>query len=89
MKKFDNIRIYAWIEFVIWLVIVAILVFGIRYHHYQAQKQYKNYQIFMEDVDGLIVGSPVKFLGCSPHTSWDQCFLKSLVRLTSATVAQG
>ena len=63
MKKFDNIRIYAWIEFVIWLVIVAILVFGIRYHHYQAQKQYKNYQIFMEDVDGLIVGSPVKFLG--------------------------
>ena len=64
MKKVStNIRLYAWIEFVIWLLIVAISVFGIKYHHYQTQKQYKSYQIFMEDVDGLIVGSPVKFLG--------------------------
>lgn len=63
MKKIENIRVYAWIEFAIWLIIVAVSVFGIRYHHYQTQKQYKNYQIFMEDVDGLIVGSPVKFLG--------------------------
>ncbi len=63
MKKFGNIRVYAWIEFVIWLIIVAVSVIGFRYYHYQDQKQYKNYQIFMEDVDGLIVGSPVKFLG--------------------------
>lgn len=63
MKKLDNVRVYAWVEFVIWLVIVAVAVFGIRYHHYKVQKQYKSYQIFMEDVDGLIVGSPVKFLG--------------------------
>lgn len=63
MKKFDNMRVYAWIEFVIWLIIVAIAVLGIRYHHYKSQQQYKSYQIFMEDVDGLIVGSPVKFLG--------------------------
>lgn len=63
MKKSDNIRVYAWLEFVIWLLILAIAVFGIRYHHYKTQKEYKNYQIFMEDIDGLIVGSPVKFLG--------------------------
>ena len=63
MKNFSNIRVYAWIEFVIWLIIVAVFVVGFRYYHYQNQKQYKNYQIFMEDVDGLIVGSPVKFLG--------------------------
>ncbi len=63
MKNFGKIRVYAWVEFVIWLVIVAVTVIGIRYHHYQSQKQFKNYQIFMEDVDGLIVGSPVKFLG--------------------------
>ncbi|MBD5402883.1 MCE family protein [bacterium] len=63
MKKFDNMRVYAWLEFVIWLIIVAVAVFGFRYYHYQNQKQYKSYQIFMEDVDGLIVGSPVKFLG--------------------------
>ena len=63
MKRLNNVRVYAWVEFAIWLVIVAIIVFGIRYNQYKHQKQYKTYQIFMEDVDGLIVGSPVKFLG--------------------------
>lgn len=63
MKKFDNIRVYAWAEFVIWLIIIAVAVLSFRYYKYQNQKQYKSYQIFMEDVDGLIVGSPVKFLG--------------------------
>ncbi len=63
MKSFNKIRVYAWAEFGIWLIIVAAIVLGFRYHHYQEQKQFKNYQIFMEDVDGLIVGSPVKFLG--------------------------
>lgn len=63
MKRIDNIRVYAWIEFVIWLIIIAVGVLGFRYYHQQNQKQYKSYQIFMEDVDGLIVGSPVKFLG--------------------------
>lgn len=63
MKKLDTFRIYAWIEFAIWLIIIALCVFGIRYHHHKSQLQYKSYQIFMNDVDGLIVGSPVKFLG--------------------------
>lgn len=56
-------RTYAWLEFIIWLIIVAVIVLGVRYHHYKVQKQYKSYQIFMEDVDGLIAGSPVRFLG--------------------------
>lgn len=63
MKKPDNFRIYAWIEFAVWLIIITLCVFGIRYHHHKSQLQYKSYQIFMNDVDGLIVGSPVKFLG--------------------------
>lgn len=63
MKKFDNIRVYAWLEFVVWLIVIAILVISLRYNHYKHQKQFKNYQIFIEDVDGLIVGSPVRFLG--------------------------
>jgi len=63
MKKFDEIRVYAWVELAIWLLIIALCVFGIRYHHYKNQKQFKSYQIFMNDVDGLIVGSPVRFLG--------------------------
>lgn len=63
MKEFNKIRLYAWVEFLIWLIVIALIVFGIRYHNYKSQKQYKSYQIFMNDVDGLIVGSPVRFLG--------------------------
>lgn len=63
MKLSEKMRLYSWIEFALWLLIVSITVFGIRYHNYKHQKQYKSYQIFMSDVDGLIVGSPVKFLG--------------------------
>ena len=63
MKKFEKIRVYAWVEFVIWLIIVALCVFCFKYHQYKQQKQFKSYQIFMNDVDGLIVGSPVRFLG--------------------------
>ena len=63
MKKPDQYVLYACIEFVIWLIIITLCVFGIRYHFHKSQLQYKSYQIFMNDVDGLIVGSPVKFLG--------------------------
>lgn len=63
MKQINQLRLYAWIEFIIWLIIISLCVFGIRYHNYQSQKQFKTYQIFMHDVDGLIVGSPVRFLG--------------------------
>lgn len=63
MKKFDNIRIYAWMEFILWLLIISIVILGIRFHNHKRMQQYKSYQIFMHDVDGLIVGSPVRFLG--------------------------
>lgn len=63
MKKFDEMRLYSWIELAIWLLIISLCVFGIKYHHHKSLKQYKSYQIFMNDVDGLIVGSPVRFLG--------------------------
>ncbi len=63
MKKLSNIRLYAWLEFVIWLLIISIVVFGIRFYNYEVQKQYKSYQIFLHDADGLIEGSPVRFLG--------------------------
>ena len=62
-KKPSKMRLYVWTEFVIWLLIVVISVLGFRYYSYQHQKVFRNYQIFMDDIDGLIVGSPVKFLG--------------------------
>ena len=62
MGKFE-IRKFIWIEFIIWLFILFIIVAGIRIHNYKNTKKLVTYQIFMPDVDGLIVGSPVKFLG--------------------------
>ena len=63
MKLSEKMRLYSWVEFALWLLIISVVVFGIRYSNFKHQKQYKSYQIFMSDVDGLIVGSPVKFLG--------------------------
>lgn len=58
-----NIRLYAWIEFLIWFVILCICIWGFRFHQYQKFKELPSYQIFMPDVDGMIVGSPVKYMG--------------------------
>lgn len=58
-----KLRLYSWIEFVIWLIIICICVFGYRYHKYKQAKALPTYQIFMPDVYGMIVGSPVKYMG--------------------------
>ena len=63
MKIFENMRVYAWCEFVVWIILISVTVLGVRYYHYKTHKQTKNYQIFIEDADGLIVGSPVRFCG--------------------------
>ena len=63
MKIFDGIHKYILIEFVIWFFILCVAVAGIKIHHYHKEKDLVTYQIFMPDVDGLIVGSPVKFMG--------------------------
>lgn len=63
MKIFQGMHKYIWIEFGIWFFILCVAVVGIRIHHYHVQKELVTYQIFMPDVDGLIVGSPVKFMG--------------------------
>lgn len=63
MKIFDGIHKYILIEFVIWFFILCVAVAGIKIHHYHKEKELVTYQIFMPDVDGLIVGSPVKFMG--------------------------
>ncbi len=63
MKIFEGMHKYVWIEFGVWFFILCVAVAGIRIHHYHKQKELVTYQIFMPDVDGLIVGSPVKFMG--------------------------
>lgn len=63
MKIFDGIHKYILIEFGIWFLILCAAVAGVRIHHYHKEKQLVTYQLFMPDVDGLIAGSPVKFMG--------------------------
>lgn len=61
MKK--DIRTYMWAEFVVWFLIVCTAILGFRVYKHFSAKQFKSYQIFLPDADGMIEGSPVKYMG--------------------------
>ena len=63
MKFLKGIHKYAWFELGLWFLILCIFIAGVRIHHYNKEKELVTYQIFMPDVDGLVTGSPVKFMG--------------------------
>ncbi|MBQ3819763.1 MCE family protein [bacterium] len=63
MDKSKDIHKYVWIEFGIWFIILLVLVFGIKLYNYKNSEKLTTYQIFLPDVDGLVVGSPVRYLG--------------------------
>ncbi len=51
------------VELFVWFLILVTVSGLIMTAKYTYKKQFNTYQIFMPDVDGLIVGSPVKLLG--------------------------
>ncbi len=63
MKIFNGMHKYVWFEFAIWFLILSFCIVGVRIYNYHKEKALVTYQIFMPDVDGLVVGSPVKFMG--------------------------
>ncbi len=63
MKKHLDINKILLIEAVIWFCILCVVVFSIRAHNVKQDRAQKQYQIFISDVDGLIIGSPVKYMG--------------------------
>lgn len=63
MKKIEGIHKYVWIEFAIWFLVLCFVIAGVRIYRYHKNKELVTYQLFLPDVDGLIVGSPVKFMG--------------------------
>lgn len=63
MKKFTDIHKFVFIEFFIWFLIICFTIAGIKIYKHHKVKELTSYQLFMPDVDGLIIGSPVKFMG--------------------------
>ncbi len=51
------------IEFSIWGLFIALIVGIIVAYNSYCHENYSRYQIFLQDVDGIIVGSPVKMMG--------------------------
>jgi len=51
------------IELLVWLVILLVLSVIIFFTIRHSQKSYEFHNMFMEDIDGVIVGSPVNYMG--------------------------
>ena len=66
MKGIDNKikykKLSRFIELSIWFLLL-VFVLGIGYIAKQNYNQHKTYQIFLQDVDGIIKGSPVRMMG--------------------------
>ena len=95
MVKDFKLHFYAWIEFFIWLLILCLVIGGIRIYHYNKSKELKTYQIFMPDVDGMIVGSPVKFMGVQVgyiqkiHIINNTVYVKFVITEEGVSIPQG
>ena len=63
MKNEKNICITPKQELLIWLLVLLSITFFIVTHKAYEEKNNNDYSIFMQDVDGLIVGSPVRMMG--------------------------
>lgn len=61
MKR--DIRKYMWAEFAIWFLVLCTVILGFRVYRHFTVRELKSYQIFLPDADGLIEGSPVKYMG--------------------------
>ena len=56
-------RLLWFIELFVWLLILFSVSSLIIFAKVNYKKSFNTYQIFLPDVDGLIIGSPVKFMG--------------------------
>lgn len=95
MGKHFKLHLYAWIELIIWLLILTIAVTGIKMHRYNKLKSLKTYQVFMPDIDGMIVGSPVKLMGVQVgyvqkiNIVNNNVYVKFVINKPEVTIPQG
>lgn len=55
--------IARFLELLIWFLFFGLIVLSIVFYNSYSHTHFNRYQIFLQDVDGIIVGSPVKMLG--------------------------
>ena len=58
-----NAKKYIRIEILLWIIVLLLIMLGCTILWKNSQKEYETHKIFMSDIDGLIVGSPVKLMG--------------------------
>ena len=91
-----NIKITHAIELLIWLIIILIIVAASSLTFMNKELHSENdYQIFLPDVDGLIVGSPVRMMGIEVgHVTKikpmkDEVFVKFILTHSDVYIPQG
>lgn len=83
------------IEVFIWLLILFSVSSGIIFAKYNYKKNFDTYHIFLPDIDGLIVGSPVKFMGIQIgyvnqlDITGEDIYVKFLITDTSVKIPHG
>ena len=83
-------------ELLIWLIVVLVFVafFSIGFIHKEKTRE-NDYRIFMQDVDGLIVGSPVRMMGVEVgyvvkiKPVKDEVYVKFLITDPNVYIPQG
>ena len=82
-------------EFLIWLIIILIVVSASTIFFFVKEKSINDYNIFMPDVDGLIVGSPVRMMGIEVghvtkiQPTNEEVFVKFILTDDSVKIPQG
>ena len=82
-------------EFLIWLIIILVFIVTYTFHHIKYEEINNDYTIFLPDVDGLIVGSPVRMMGVEIghivkiKPSHDEVIVKFLITDENINLPQG
>ena len=94
-KERDTIYLTHSSELLIWLIAVLVIVSISTAIFFKQTKEDNDYNIFMPDVDGLIVGSPVRMMGIevghvtSIKPTNEEVFVKFLITDKNVTIPQG
>ncbi len=82
-------------ELLIWLIILLVVILVSNFFYMRNIKTANDYNIYMQDVDGLIVGSPVRMMGIEVgHVTKikptnEEVYIKFVITDENITVPQG